>query len=112
MKKVSNFSNRLKEYLVNKGLYQKQLVDKINLKGGKITPPQLTMYLQNKNTPREELFQIFVNTMEVSELWLLGYDLSKEDEQMLDLFQTLDNENKDAVIDLIKAIIKEKAQKN
>lgn len=108
MKKVSTFGGRIREYLVNKGLFQKELVDMIAKKGVKLTSPQLTMYLQDKNLPREELISIMADTMGVSVVWLKGYDFSKQDEQMLDLFQSLDTENKSAVMDVIKAIVEKK----
>ena len=71
-KKVDCFANRLKEVLEEKQMRNIELS-----RLAEIPPSQVTAYLRGFYQPKQEILTRLSQALNVSELWLLGYDVDK-----------------------------------
>ncbi len=76
-----SFSSRLKKAMSEKKMKQIDIINKSKLlsdNGAKITKTDLSQYVNGKTTPGQKKLYILSKTLDVSEAWLLGYDVSSE----------------------------------
>lgn len=83
--KISTTQQRLKEMMSKKSLRQ---VDIINMAqphchkyGIKLTKTDLTQYLSGKTEPNQRKLFVLASTLDVSEAWLMGYDVPVKKEK-------------------------------
>lgn len=70
--KVSSFKNRLKDLLQEKNMTQKELS---NLTG--ITPSSISDWLRGKYEAKQDKIDIIATALNVSQAYLMGYDVPK-----------------------------------
>ncbi|MFS4464700.1 helix-turn-helix domain-containing protein [Staphylococcus haemolyticus] len=75
----SSFSNRLKEAMRINGMKQIDIINKSKLlndtDGVKISKTDLSQYVNGKTSPGQKKLYILAKALNVSEAWLLGYDV-------------------------------------
>lgn len=75
----SSFSARLKETMRNNGMKQIDIINKSKLlndtDGIKITKTDLSQYVNGKTSPGQKKLYVLAKVLNVSEAWLLGYDV-------------------------------------
>lgn len=75
----STISDRLKEAMKKNNMKQIDVIKKANMlkdsDGVKITKTDLSQYVNNKTSPGQKKLYILAKTLNVSEAWLLGYDV-------------------------------------
>lgn len=76
MKKVTTFSSRLNEAILSSRLQQ---IEVANLSG--ISKSLLNKYLKGKSEAGNDKLYKLANALNVSPVWLMGYDVSMETEQ-------------------------------
>lgn len=115
-KRSFTFSERLKEALRITGTKQIDLSRSTNIDRGTINN-----YLSGKYEPKSSRLEILAKTLNVSPVWLMGFDvpmerekktpdkleLSEGEEMLLDLFRRVPVESQPMVLDLIKAVLKQ-----
>ena len=109
--KVSNTSERLKEYMSKTGSKQvdilnkcKPYCEKYNVK---LNKNDLSQYVSGKVVPKQDKLSILGMALGVSETWLMGYDTPEESaslysskqQQLLENFDKLNARGKDRVIE-------------
>ncbi|NLZ81927.1 MAG: transcriptional regulator [Clostridiales bacterium] len=81
MKKVKT-SDRLKEIMSRRGLRQVDILKKAKpfceKNGVKLNKSDLSQYISGVTEPRQEKLEILGKTLNVSDLWLLGYDVEMD----------------------------------
>ncbi len=77
MKIVESFGTRLKKAIDNKGISQLQLAEKSN-----ISKSAINDYIKDKYEPSRKRISIFANILNVSEVWLIGYDVPYMDQKI------------------------------
>ena len=70
--KISTFSNRLNEMLIEKGLSQADLV-----RGSGIERSRISLYCSGRNDPKFEPVYRLALFLRVNPAWLMGYDVPK-----------------------------------
>ena len=73
VEKVSDFKTRFKQAIEESGLKQIELSQK-----AKCTPSQISSYLKGFYEPKRDKLESLSQVLNVSEMWLLGYDVPKE----------------------------------
>ena len=75
---LAEFKDRLQEALTRKGWKAVDLVEKTDVPKGAIS-----YYLTGKSKPKADRLYIIAKTLDVSEAWLLGYDvpMARTDDQ-------------------------------
>ncbi|MBU7218390.1 helix-turn-helix domain-containing protein [Staphylococcus gallinarum] len=77
----SNFSNRLKEAMITSNLKQVDIVEKSKKyfedTGVKISKTDLSQYVNGKVKPGQNKLYVLAKVLDVSEAWLLGFDVPK-----------------------------------
>lgn len=75
----SSFSNRLKEAMRINGMKQIDIINKSTLlndtDGVKISKTDLSQYVNGKTSPGQKKLYVLAKVLNVSEAWLLGYDV-------------------------------------
>lgn len=75
----SSFSNRLKEAMRINGMKQIDIINKSKLlndtDGVKISKTDLSQYVNGKTSPGQKKLYVLAKVLNVSEAWLLGYDV-------------------------------------
>ncbi|HGO1708304.1 TPA: helix-turn-helix domain-containing protein [Staphylococcus aureus] len=74
-----SFSSRLKKAMLDKQMKQIDIINKSKLlsdKGAKITKTDLSQYVNGKTSPGQKKLYVLSKVLDVSEAWLLGYDVS------------------------------------
>lgn len=71
--RVARFQDRLKEALATRGMKAIDLSEKLDISRGTIS-----YYLSGKSSPKADRFNLISQTLNVSEAWLLGYDVPME----------------------------------
>ena len=123
----SNTANRLKELLSNRNLRQ---VDVLNLAepfckkyGVKLSKSDLSQYVTGKVVPGQDKLLILGMALNVSEAWLMGYDVpmekasqdllykAAEDRVLHEEFDTLTTEEKEAALNHVRSHSPEGATK-
>ncbi|HDB8135157.1 TPA: helix-turn-helix domain-containing protein [Staphylococcus aureus Sa_TPS3184] len=76
-----SFSSRLKKAMLDKQMKQIDIINKSKLlsdNGAKITKTDLSQYVNGKTSPGQKKLYVLSKVLDVSEAWLLGYDVSSE----------------------------------
>ncbi|HEB2281341.1 TPA: helix-turn-helix domain-containing protein [Staphylococcus aureus] len=76
-----SFSSRLKKAMLDKQMKQIDIINKSKLlsdNGAKITKTDLSQYVNGKTSPGQKKLYVLSKVLNVSEAWLLGYDISSE----------------------------------
>ncbi|HGO3489432.1 TPA: helix-turn-helix domain-containing protein [Staphylococcus aureus] len=76
-----SFSSRLKKAMSDKQMKQIDIINKSKLlsdNGAKITKTDLSQYVNGKTSPGQKKLYVLSKVLNVSEAWLLGYDVSSE----------------------------------
>lgn len=80
--KKANTADRLKEVMKERSLRQIDVLDKAkpfcDKYGIKLTKSDLSQYVNGKVDPGQEKLTILGLALDVSEAWLMGFDVSKE----------------------------------
>ncbi|MDH5140034.1 helix-turn-helix domain-containing protein [Staphylococcus cohnii] len=75
----SSFSKRLKQALNTSGMKQVDVINKSKLlyeeTGVKISKTDLSQYVNGKTEPGQKKLYVLAKVLNVSEAWLLGYDV-------------------------------------
>ncbi|SUK63677.1 helix-turn-helix domain-containing protein [Staphylococcus aureus] len=74
-----SFSSRLKKAMLDKQMKQIDIINKSKLlsdNGSKITKTDLSQYVNGKTSPGQKKLYVLSKVLDVSEAWLLGYDVS------------------------------------
>ncbi|HDK9467485.1 TPA: helix-turn-helix domain-containing protein [Staphylococcus aureus] len=74
-----SFSSRLKKAMLDKQMKQIDIINKSKLlsdNGAKITKTDLSQYVNGKTSPGQKKLYVLSKVLDVSEAWLLGYDIS------------------------------------
>lgn len=115
-----NTSDRLKEIMRNQNLKQ---IDILNLSlpycakfDVKMNKSDISQYVSGKVEPSQEKLVVLGMALNVSEAWLMGFDvpaarkdsenIAKEDFNFYYKFSLLDNRDKNIVMDLIDSMLK------
>lgn len=111
-----SFSKRMKEAMELRNIKQVDLCERTGL--GKSA---ISQYLSGTYEPKQKGVYVIARALDVSEAWLMGYDvpieriehiktdITKEEKKFLDLFNQLDKEDKNKVETVIHAyLIEEK----
>ena len=105
---IDSFENRLRKALEYKGVKPIELANKLNLNKGIIS-----QYLQGKYYPKQKRLSQIANILNVSEQYLLGYDVPLNNEKTyLDKFNMLSAANKKVVKSLIDNLIEQQRRWN
>lgn len=70
---VDTFANRLKKALDNSGMSQTQLAEKT-----KIDKSLISNYLSGNYNAKQDKLTILAEALNTNEVWLMGYDVSKD----------------------------------
>ena len=94
--RVAEFKDRLKEVLDKRGL---RAVDLMDMTG--VPKSAISFYLAGKSKPKADRIYIIAQALDISEAWLLGYDVpmarsleSKRNDQLAKLVVRLRNDDK------------------
>lgn len=94
--RVAEFKDRLKEVLDKRGL---RAVDLMDMTG--VPKSAISFYLAGKSKPKADRIYIIAQALDISEAWLLGYDVpmarsleSKKNDQLAKLVVRLRNDEK------------------
>ncbi|HDM8631994.1 TPA: helix-turn-helix domain-containing protein [Staphylococcus aureus] len=74
-----SFSSRLKKAMLDKQMKQIDIINKSKLlsdNGAKITKTDLSQYVNGKTSPGQKKLYVLSKVLDVSEAWLLGYDVT------------------------------------
>ncbi|HDG1465490.1 TPA: helix-turn-helix domain-containing protein [Staphylococcus aureus] len=74
-----SFSSRLTKAMLDKQMKQIDIINKSKLlsdNGAKITKTDLSQYVNGKTSPGQKKLYVLSKVLDVSEAWLLGYDVS------------------------------------
>lgn len=86
--RVCDFRTRLRYALQLRGLKATDLSDKTGIPKGAIS-----YYLSGKSQPRANRLHIISTTLDVSEAWLMGYDVSIEKESNASILTQAENDH-------------------
>lgn len=70
--KISNFRNRLKEMMANKGISVTELSNKTG-----ISKPSIVAYRNGDYEPKQDKLELIALALGVTPVWLKGYDVSQ-----------------------------------
>ena len=94
--RVAEFKDRLKEVLDKRGL---RAVDLMDMTG--VPKSAISFYMAGKSKPKADRIYIIAQALDISEAWLLGYDVpmarsleSKKNDQLAKLVVRLRNDEK------------------
>ena len=93
--RIAEFKDRLKEVLDKKGLRAVDLMDKTG-----VPKSAISFYLAGKSQPKADRLYIIAQALDISEAWLLGYDVpmarsleSKKNDQLIKLVTKMRNDD-------------------
>lgn len=120
MKKISNTSARLQEYIDLTGLKQVDILDRCKPyedETTKITKTHLSQYISGKIEPKQKRLEVLAKALDVDEVWLMGYDVPMketshddfrqemfDEERVLFDYKHLSESSKETVRNIIKAL--------
>jgi len=114
---VDTFANRLQIAMNRKGLKQSELAEK-----AKLDKSLISNYLSGNYNAKQDKLSILANVLDVTETWLMGYDvpmnnensngaanenLSELDNLLFSKAKELNDEEKKAIISVMEAIHKD-----
>ena len=120
-----NTSDRLKKLMDERKLKQVDILNlslpyckKYNIKMNK---SDISQYVSGKVEPSQEKLVVLGMALDVSEAWLMGFDVSpmrkdkevdaKDDIDLLWKFSLLDKRDKDTILDMINVMLSRKGKK-
>lgn len=120
-----NTSDRLKKLMDERKLKQVDILNlslpyckKYNIKMNK---SDISQYVSGKVEPSQEKLVVLGMALDVSEAWLMGFDVSpmrkdkeanaKDDIDLLWKFSLLDKRDKDTILDMINVMLSRKEKK-
>lgn len=92
--RVSDLQYRLKEALSVRGVKAIDLSEKLGISRGTISH-----YLSGKNSPKADRLNLICSTLNVSEAWMLGYDVPME--------RTTEQKKNDSIVRFVAQMRKE-----
>ena len=113
----SNCSERIAAALSIRNMKQSELCEKT-----KIPKSAISQYISGAFEPKQDRIYLIANALNVSEAWLMGYDvpmerkeespdkqeLSEGEQLMLDLFRLVPEDRQQLVLDMIRAALSSK----
>lgn len=110
-KRVSNFSERLLELLTIRRIKQSELCEKT-----KIPKSAMSQYISGAFEPKQDRLFLIANALNVSEVWLMGYDvpINAETEavkRLLELIKMLNDNEVKQVSEYIDFLISKRDNK-
>jgi transcriptional regulator with XRE-family HTH domain len=88
LNRIATPADRIRSAMADKGLKQVDLVNATGLDKG-----QVSSYLSGKYEPKQLAINKLASALDVSEMWLWGYDVAKERSQK--------QKNNDAIADIV-----------
>jgi transcriptional regulator with XRE-family HTH domain len=119
--KISSVQERLKQIMAEEGLRQADIVDlckPFSVRYGiPVTKSDISSYCIGRSEPQQNKMYVLANALHVSEAWLMGYDVkrnqdrstiseAKEDINLLSKFGALSERDKLVVKQLIDIMLK------
>lgn len=112
--RIASCGARIKEALYLRGMRQVELCEIT-----KIPKSALSQYISGSFEPKQDRIYLIAKALDVSEAWLMGYDvpmekeknppdepkLSEGEEVLLDLFRRVPNEQQQLVLQMIRAAL-------
>ncbi len=100
-----SFGDNLRELIEERDLTQKELAKQLN-----IAPSTMGSYVQNTREPDFNTLKLLANYFNVSTDYLLDYQsnqtISHQEDDLLRIFRSLSNSQKDICIEQCKAFVK------
>jgi transcriptional regulator with XRE-family HTH domain len=93
--KVTTASNRLKEAMSLRGMKQIELSEKSG-----INKPSISCYVSGKYEPKQSALYAMGKALDVSEMWLAGYDIPME--------RPIEQKENDEFVDVVERMKKDK----
>lgn len=94
--KIATASSRIKEAMNLRNMKQVELSEKSG-----INKPSISCYVSGKYEPKQSALYAMGKALDVSEMWLAGYDIpmerpveQKENDELVDLIEKLKNDKK------------------
>ena len=123
--KSSNTAERLNQIMTERGLKQVDVLDLVKpycqRLGVKFPKNYLSQYLAGTVKPKQDKLTVLGLALNVSEVWLMGYDVPRERnikpaaeqsdgrvQEILKLFDLLEDAQKDFIIASIKGLLSQK----
>ena len=113
-KRIDTCGSRIARGLAIRGMKQSELC-----KLAQVPKSSLSLYLSGAYEPKQDRIYSIAKALNVSEAWLMGYDVPMEKEsssgevqltegerQMLDLFKLVPEEQQHLVLEMIRAALK------
>ena len=112
---MARTSDRLKFLMKERNLRQVDII-RLSEHNLKLTKSDMSQFVSGKVEPGQWKLAILGKTLNVSEVWLMGYDVpmersepaptqSAEREEFAKLFAALSPENRQRILDLMKALL-------
>lgn len=113
-------SDRLKQIMQERNLKQVDILEKVKpyceKYNEKINKSHLSQWVAGINEPNQNKLFILASALNVSEAWLLGYDVSSERkepvpeydphiQEVTDLFLKLNQEQKQTVLNMLRSFV-------
>ncbi len=98
---ADTFANRLKKALDRSNMTQSQLAKITN-----IDKSLISNYLSGNYNAKQDKLSLLADALNVSETWLMGYDVDAKDDNSFDELELLFDKNKDILTDDDKEYIK------
>ena len=114
--KIDTLKNRLAKALALRGMKQVELSRLTSIDSGTINN-----YLSGKYEPKQNRLEIIAKALDVSPVWLMGFDvpmerekktpekleLSEGEEMLLELFRRVPVESQQMVLDMLRVVLKQ-----
>lgn len=106
--KIASCGHRISEALTMRGMKQSELC-----KRAKVPKSSLSLYLSGAYEPKQDRIYAMAKTLDVSEAWLMGYDVPKErkespgelkltegEKMLLDLFRQIPEDQQKVFLEM------------
>lgn len=113
-KRIDSCGSRISKALAIRGMRQSELC-----KLAKVPKSSLSLYLSGAYEPKQDRIYSIAKALNVSEAWLMGYDVPMEKEtpsgevqltegerQMLELFKLIPEDQQPLVLEMIRAALR------
>lgn len=115
--RIASCGHRISAALTTRGMRQSELC-----KLAKVPKSSLSLYLSGAYEPKQDRIYAMAKALNVSEAWLMGYDvpmerekispeepkLSERERMLLDLFRQVPEDKQELVLQMISAALKTK----
>ena len=104
---VATTAERLKEIMAERGLRQSDIIELAKpfmlIYDEQLTRPDISQYCSGKVAPSQGKIFLLANALNVSEAWLMGYDVPRERKSVLDAaFEKANDDTKRIVMYALK----------